>query len=206
QRFTQGFNRRQGRRGVLWEERFKSVLVEGTGDPLSTMAAYIDLNPVRAGLVEDPKDYRWCGCGAAAAGDTMAREAIAQLMALAQRRPEVLDDPSGALATYRMWLFGQGEEREGTAPDGGSAWKGFSREAVLAVLAAKGKVSLPEYLRLRVRYFADGAVLGTREYVDGVFEALKGRWGPRRQDGARDMQGVAADLYVNRDLRRQVFG
>ena len=55
QRFTQWFNRRKGRRGVLWEERFKSVLVEGSGDPLSTMAAYIDLNPVRAGLVEDPK-------------------------------------------------------------------------------------------------------------------------------------------------------
>jgi len=47
QRFTQWFNRRQGRRGVLWE---------GSGDPLSTMAAYIDLNPVRAGLVEDPKN------------------------------------------------------------------------------------------------------------------------------------------------------
>ena len=57
QRFTQWFNRRKGRRGVLWEERFKSVLVEGSGDPLSTMAAYIDLNPVRAGLVDDPNVF-----------------------------------------------------------------------------------------------------------------------------------------------------
>jgi len=127
QRFTQWFNRRTGRRGVLWEERFKSVLVEGTGDPLSTMAAYIDLNPVRAGLVDDPKDYRWCGYGAAAAGDTTAREAIAGLMALAQRRPEVAEDSAGALATYRMWLFAQGEEQEGTAPDGG-----ISAEGILA--------------------------------------------------------------------------
>ena len=107
QRFTQWFNRRKGRRGVLWEERFKSVLVEGSGDPLSTMAAYIDLNPVRAGLVEDPKDYRWCGYGAAAAGDAAARVALAAVLAMAQRRPEVAQDPGAALATYRMWLFGQ---------------------------------------------------------------------------------------------------
>ena len=180
QRFTQWFNRRKGRRGVLWEERFKSVLVEGAGDPLSTMAAYIDLNPVRAGLVDDSKDYRWCGYGAAAAGDGTARDALASVIAMAQRRPEVAQDPGKALAAYRMWLFGQGEERQGTAPDGGSNRRGFSREAVLAVLAARGKVSLPEYLQLRVRYFADGAVLGTREYVDGVFHALRSRWGPNR--------------------------
>jgi len=128
QRFTQWFNRRQGRRGVLWEERFKSVLVEGVGDPLATMAAYIDLNPVRAGLVDDPKDYRWCGYGAAVAGDSTAREAITSVIGMAQRCPEVAQDPDQALATYRMWLFGQGEEREGTAPDGGSARRGFSRQ------------------------------------------------------------------------------
>jgi putative transposase len=197
---------RKGRRGVMWEERFKSVLVEGTGDPLSIMAAYIDLNPLRAGLVKDPKDYRLCGYGAAAAGDATAREALASVIAMGVRRPEVAQDPAEALATYRMWLFGQGEEREGTSSDGGSAREGFSREAVLAVLAARGKVSLPEYLQLRVRYFADGAALGTRAYVDGVFEALRNRWGPSRSDGARAMQGLSADLCVLRDLRKQIFG
>jgi putative transposase len=44
------------------------VLVEGAGYALTTMAAYIDLNLVRAGIVGDPKDYRWCGYGAAVAG------------------------------------------------------------------------------------------------------------------------------------------
>ena len=67
-RFTQWYNRRHGRKGTLWEERFKSVLVEGSGTTLAAMAAYIDLNPVRAGLVEDPKDYRWCGYGEALGG------------------------------------------------------------------------------------------------------------------------------------------
>jgi hypothetical protein len=39
QRFTQWFNRRRGRKGTLWEERFKSVLVEGAGPALSAMPA-----------------------------------------------------------------------------------------------------------------------------------------------------------------------
>lgn len=60
-RLTQWFNRQQGRKGTPWQERFKSVLVDGAGDNLATMSAYIDLNPVRAGLVDDPKDFRcWC--------------------------------------------------------------------------------------------------------------------------------------------------
>ena len=58
QRFTQWYNRRKGRRGTLWEDRFKSVIVEGSEAALLTMAAYIDLNPVRAGVVDDPKDCR----------------------------------------------------------------------------------------------------------------------------------------------------
>jgi hypothetical protein len=68
QRFSQWFNARNDRAGTLWEGRFKSVLVEGTGQTLSTMAAYIDLNPVRAGIVKDPADYRWSGYAEAVAG------------------------------------------------------------------------------------------------------------------------------------------
>lgn len=49
QRYTQWHNRRHQRTGTLWEERFKSVLVEGAGHVLATMAAYIDFKP-RTGL------------------------------------------------------------------------------------------------------------------------------------------------------------
>ena len=67
QRFSVWYNRSHQRTGTLWNERFKSVLVEGRGNPLQTMAAHIDLNPVRAGLVKDPKDYRFCGYAEAVA-------------------------------------------------------------------------------------------------------------------------------------------
>ncbi len=49
QRFSQWFNRRHDRVGRLWESRFKSVLLEGSRETLIKVAAYVDLNAVRAG-------------------------------------------------------------------------------------------------------------------------------------------------------------
>ena len=69
QRFSRWYNRHSGRFGTLWAERFKSVLVEDSPGAVRTVAAYIDLNPVRAGLVQDPKDYRFCGYSKALAGN-----------------------------------------------------------------------------------------------------------------------------------------
>ncbi|MFU8849368.1 MAG: transposase, partial [Opitutales bacterium] len=76
QRFTRWFNRQKKRSGTLWEERFKSVIVE-SGIPARTVAAYIDLNPVRAGMAADPADYRWSSYGEAvgAGGRTVAGKA-----------------------------------------------------------------------------------------------------------------------------------
>jgi len=58
QRYTRWFNKRHGMRGTLWEDRFHSVIVQ-SGLASRTMATYIDLNPVRAGICKDPADYRW---------------------------------------------------------------------------------------------------------------------------------------------------
>jgi putative transposase len=66
-RYSQWHNRRHKRKGHLWEERFKSVIVED-GLAARTMAAYIDLNPVRAQMVENPEDYRWSSYGEAIGG------------------------------------------------------------------------------------------------------------------------------------------
>ncbi|HAB16800.1 MAG TPA: chemotaxis protein CheW [Verrucomicrobiales bacterium] len=206
QRFTQWFNRHKGRKGTLWEERFKSVLVEGAGETLATMAAYLDLNPVRAGIVDDPKDYRWCGYGAAAAGDRRARTALRVIIAGGERVAEKRLSVTDALAKYRVWLFGQGEEREGFTETGRPLRRGFRRDEVLAVAEAKGQLALEDYLRLKVRYFSDGAVLGTRTFVNEVFAALRERFSSQRQEGARPMAGLKNPLFTLRELRARVFG
>ena len=62
QTFSRYYNKRHHRRGTLWGERFKSLIVE-KGETLINCLAYIDLNPQRAGLVERPEDYRWNSLG-----------------------------------------------------------------------------------------------------------------------------------------------
>lgn len=61
-RYVQYFNKRHARTGTLWEGRYKSTLIE-TDRYLLTCMAYIDLNPVRAGMVNRAADYRWSSHG-----------------------------------------------------------------------------------------------------------------------------------------------
>ena len=56
--YVRYFNNRHGRTGTLWEGRYRSSLID-TEQYLLTCMAYIDLNPVRAGMVEGPADFAW---------------------------------------------------------------------------------------------------------------------------------------------------
>ena len=103
-RFAQWYNSRHGRYGVLWAERFKSLLLEG-GRAVATVAAYIVLNPVRAALCADPKEYRYCGYAEALAKGSAAaaREKIRTILGL----PET-SSWEELLAEYRKHLFLRG--------------------------------------------------------------------------------------------------
>ena len=192
QRFSQWYNGRKDRCGTLWEQRFKSVLVEGTGQVLAAIAAYIDLNPVRVGLASDPKDYRWCGYAEAVAGGAKAREGIRLVMKGLEHRKW-----QGVLEGYRVWVFGQAHEVQGHG--------GISPERVMEVLKQNGKLPMREYLRCRVRYFVDGTAIGSRAFVEHVFETERWRFGRRRKLGARRMRWLdGLELFTLRDLRIRV--
>jgi putative transposase len=61
-RYVRYFNDSQGRTGTLWEGRYRSTLIE-TGRYLLACMAYLDLNPVRAGLVKEAGAYPWSSHG-----------------------------------------------------------------------------------------------------------------------------------------------
>jgi REP-associated tyrosine transposase len=83
-RFAQEYNQRHKRYGVLWAERFKSAPLEG-GHAVTAIAAYIELNPVRASLCEDPKNYPYCGYAEAIAkGSAIALEGLRTILGLPQ--------------------------------------------------------------------------------------------------------------------------
>ncbi len=76
--FTMWYNRTYRHVGTLWTDRFKSVLVED-GDYAKRVHVYIEANPVRAGIVDNPTDYCWSGIGAAKRGDPVAKQGQALL-------------------------------------------------------------------------------------------------------------------------------
>ena len=191
QRFSRWYNKHTGRFGTLWAERFTSLLVEDAPNALRTVAAYVDLNPVRAGLVKDPKDYRFCGYAAALAGASTVRKGLMGFLK-AKGWGE-------AAAEYRMILFVSG----GTAS---RSDKSVLDPAVIrAELARGGKLGLGQVLRLRLRHFTDGVFLGSKEFVNQMFVEHRELFGAKRKDGARPIRGVPLPgISVLRNLRIDV--
>lgn len=193
QRFSIWFNQTHRRFGTLWSERFKSVLVEGTGNVLQTMAAYIDLNCVRAGLSRDPKGYRFGGYGEAVAGNKAAREGI---MAVFGEK-----DWAKAQAAYRLILFGAGSaprEKGGT----------ISREDFQRVMDEGGKLPLADVLRCKVRYFTDGAVLGSKAFVATHLAAYQVRTRRRQLSAPAPLPPITewGELATLRGVRSPALG
>lgn len=197
QRFSQWYNRRHGRRGTLWEERYRALLVEGTDHALLTIASYIDLNPVRAGICDDPKDYRFCGYSEAVGGN---RTAIECLKTLLQRYDGTLTGPQ-TVNEYRKHLFEVEQSKssmENTLPrtkDPHQQKDGQPSDDHLTL-------NHWELLQYRVRYFTDGVVLGSRSFVNQFFTEKRIYFGPKRKSGARRIRGAHLEnLYTVRDLQ-----
>ena len=172
QRFSTWHNHRHSRKGPVWEDRFKSTLIENKPGYLATAAAYIDLNPVRAKLVKDPKEYRFCVYAEALAGDANALDGLREIAALYGLRT----DAEWVLGTYRMLLFGKGEGTE-TKP-------GFTPEAVAQVFAEKGALKPWEQAGQRLRWLTDGAVIGSKAYVEEFRARMHEKLGLKRAAGS----------------------
>jgi len=217
QRYTQWHNRTHSRTGRLWEDRFKSLIVED-GVAAKTIAAYIDLNPVRAGMVKDPADYRWSSYGEAIGGGSKGNGKLARaglVRALKAHQGIAADADlwgSGVSREYRKLLMagavGKTSESVGRAGKAitKTLRKGISKQE--AEREQNGKIPFGKMLRCRVRYFTDGAIIGSRSFVDEAFAKSRERFGSKRKSGARRMKGDAAAtngiLWSLRDLRKGV--
>ncbi len=179
QRFSSFYNRNHKRSGTLWEERFRSVIVEGEEAALLTMALYIDLNPVRAGIVPDPADYYYSGYAEAVCGGETARAGIKSLVSWKPGPWKTVQ------AEYRRLLYATGEET--------SVRRGFARDDMAEVEFAKGELPSGAALRQRIRYLSHGVILGSRSFIDGWVEKNRWRFGARSLSGGsmRRLPGLA---------------
>lgn len=113
-------------------------------------------------------------------------------------------------ARYRMFLYQDGQEVAPVPELSQRGRRGMQSAEVEAVVEQGGALLVRQVLRHRVRYSCDGAVLGTAEFVNAVFErerSLRKRFGESRRTGARRMRGADwGDLRVLRDLQKDVMG
>jgi REP element-mobilizing transposase RayT len=154
--FARWYNRAHTRRGRFWAERFKSTLLED-GQAVVDCLLYVELNPVRAGLVVRPEDYEGSSCFLRHAKADRWLMGIAGLVG-ARRRREAMGD-------YRCLLYHRGSvpSKEGQAaiPD-----------SVVEAEAARGYAASGAFSK-RLRYFVDGVAVGSEGFVLEVLSRLR---------------------------------
>jgi len=192
QRFGLWYNHRHQNKGTIWSKRFMSVVVESSREALTTVAAYIDLNPVRAELVSDPVDYAFSSYGAAMRGRRPARQGYEKVFCKELKWEDLLPN-------YRVILYGKG------ATSKGSACRDLGRidtGRLERVLESGGKLPLSDVLRLRVRYFTAGTAIGSDGFLADVAGQWKIRHGLARKRDAYPMRcGEWGSLRTFRNLQ-----
>jgi putative transposase len=230
QRFTCWFNRTHERTGTLWEQRYKSVIVE-SGDAARTIAAYIDLNPVRAKMVSDPADYRWSSYGEAIGGRVKdcrltrlkgngkkARMGLISACRTQNSKQKTLNSNEEEYSeekwkeTSRIYrrVMGLALGRKKGNAKLGEVTAGANMNDEEMIASKDNGTVLPDLgiakmLHARVRYFTDGAVIGSKSFVNEAFLSARERFSEKRKDGARRLRGnggaAAGKLWSARDLR-----
>lgn len=194
QRFGIWYNHRHENCGTLWSERFRSTIVEASVEALSVVAAYLDLNPVRAQLVDDPLDYRFCSYARAVQGDRAARRGYERVFCSRNAWKDLLPG-------YNLILYGMGEHSKGAV--GKDAGRIDSGKAV-RVLDSGGRWPLWLVLRKRVRYFSEGAALGSRAFLEGLGQRWNEQCGRHRTRHAHKMAvGDWGELRAYRNLKKR---
>lgn len=196
QRFTIWYNHTHGRFGTLWAERYKSLIVENTRATKMIVAAYIDLNPVRAKIVADPKDYRFSGYGESCAGIKSAKKGLNTIL---EQYSSV--DSNKAIEAYRMLLYSKGSNPVNRKKEQGGIINHKDYEKINR--RENGKLTNEELLRCRVRYFTQGVALGNKEFVEHIYLNNSECFGMNRKSGARAIRGIEdKELFVIRDLQK----
>ncbi len=180
QTFSRFYNKRHDRKGFFWGERFKSVIV-GDGDTLINCLAYIDLNPIRAGLCKVPEDYRWCSLGyhvqSGNKGDFLSLDLglkTFESCGVAER-----------LCHYRRFVY-----EKGAIPPGGESGTGLEPGIVEGERDKGFHVGLVDRFRYRTRYFTDSGIIGTKEFVSRCYQMFRSYFSCRREKRPMPVAGL----------------
>jgi REP element-mobilizing transposase RayT len=171
QTFSQWYNKNRNREGYFWGNRFKSVVIE-SGESLLNCLGYIELNPIRAGIVQIPEEYRWCSL-------SMRMFASESNQFLSEDGLEVEGMPKKEQIRYlRQFIYECGNmqvEKSDVFDEVISKKTARISDEILEKEETKGfSVKTNEYVRGRVRYFTDGVALGSQSFIQSIYHRFGG--------------------------------
>ena len=163
--FTCWYNRTRPvrRRGALWGSRFKNTLLE-SGAAVWACRAYIERNPVRAKMVPDPAEYRFCSYGAWAQSGRHPFE---------NNAVEILLPMVGPMLHVNGLQEIQQELRQELARLAAEEARQSPAEVDAAMLAASEPVTFTLSAQRRVRHWVDGLVIGSEVFVRNVMSRVR---------------------------------
>jgi hypothetical protein len=179
--FARFYNRRHNRRGYFWGDRFKSVLVEN-GATLINCLAYIDLNPLRAGLVERPEQYRWNSIGYHI---QTGNEDNFLSLDFGLIEFGVLDARE-RLKHYRRYVYEAGSLNQ---PEKGTV-KVIEDKVVDKERSREFELSKSDRFRYRTRYFTDSGIIGSKEFVSANYQRFKNLFSSKHEKKPKPVKGL----------------
>ncbi len=189
QSFSRFYNKIHNRRGTLWGERFKSVIVQN-GETLINCLAYIDLNSIRAGIVKKPDDYRWSSIGYHAQTDNKD-DFLSLNFGLVEFGQM---NEKERFRRYRKYLY------EAGAIDkyNGKSKNVIDKKIVEKERANNFEISGSGRFINKTRYFTDSGVIGSKEFVAENYQRFKHMFQSKHEKKPNSVKGIAGMYSLKR--------
>jgi putative transposase len=189
QAFSWYYNQRHNRRGTLWGERFKSVIVEN-GETLINCLAYIDLNPLRAGIVGRPEDYRWNSLSYHIQTNNQDNF-LSTDFGLKEFN---VKSETERIRRYRRYVYEAGALNRSE--------KGNPKVIADRILEKERKrefeLSRSDRFRYRTRYFTDSGVIGSKDFVSQNYMRFKHHFNSKNEKKPKPVKGLSGVYSLKR--------
>jgi REP element-mobilizing transposase RayT len=179
--FARYYNKKHNRRGYFWGDRFKSVIVD-KGETLVNCLAYIDLNPLRAGIVNRPEEYRWNSLGYHV--QTNNRDNF--LSTDFGLKEFNVKSKKERVTRYRRYVYEAGSVNQ---PVKGSA-KVIEDKVLEKERSRAFELSKSDRFRYRTRYFTDSGIIGTKEFVSAKYQRFKHLFNSKHEKKPKAIKGL----------------
>ena len=191
QRFAIVFNKVHERTGTLWGTRFKSVILDEK-DALKACVAYVELNPVRAGIVNSPEQYRYSTWGRGLGTERhMFRQNFIKHM-----KQELVSE-SKSINDVDIFAVFRGEMAGIIAAERGAN----CTEIAESQEHAKRKESMPVRFLSRTRHFTDGAIVGSKLFIRETAMRFKDQEKVKKKTFSRGLNPAGKAIYCFRRLQ-----